>query len=56
MLHFLYQFSFATPLDFILMIFGTLAAIILGCGLPLAMLVFGDVINLYLNNAVSVNI
>ncbi|XP_011403751.1 PREDICTED: multidrug resistance protein 1A-like, partial [Amphimedon queenslandica] len=42
-------FSFATPIDCFFMITAILAAFTLGCALPGAMLVFGDLVNAFIN-------
>ncbi len=48
----LLQFSFATPIDYCLMLIGVLAAVAQGAALPFAMLLLGDVINTFINNQV----
>lgn len=40
---------FADWFDWIMMLFGVISAIIIGCGLPLSMLVFGNVTNVLIN-------
>ncbi len=49
------QFRFATCLDVIFMIVGTLAATVHGAALPLLMLFFGDLINNFVYEAISSN-
>ena len=42
------QFRYATRLDYLLILFGTITGIIHGVSLPLLMLVFGELINVFI--------
>ena len=50
------QFRYATFLDFILMLLGTMAAIAHGTALPLLLLFFGDLTNIFLSQSASLEV
>ena len=52
----LVQFKFAGALDWLLMLVGLLAAIAHGAVLPVSMLVFGQMVNLFVFHSISANI
>ena len=47
------QFRYATALDLLLLLAGTLLSIVQGCGLPLMVVLFGDVTNAFINQAAT---
>lgn len=46
----LFQFRYATKLDVLFMILGTLCALIHGTAFPLMIIVFGEMIDLFVNS------
>lgn len=50
LLHLPFQFKYATKLDVFFMIIGTLCAIIHGTAFPLMIIVFGEMIDLFVNS------
>jgi len=48
-----YQFRYATPHDYLLILLGTITAIVNGAAVPALMLVFGDLAGTFINQGVS---
>ncbi|XP_025093407.1 multidrug resistance protein 1A-like [Pomacea canaliculata] len=48
-------FRFAGPLEIVMMVVGMFGSVVAGCGLPLNMIVFGDVVDMFIDSSKIAN-